>query len=219
MSARTTGRVVGALFLVQVLFAPLVYFRLLPPGNRATFLETAAPQAPQVRLAILLATLFGVVTIAIGVALWPIIRRHSERLAVAYVAMGLGCFALLGMENLLLRQMLALSTQYAAGEGREAIAALGPVVRESWRQAHYTTLMFAHGTGFLLHVILFRHSLVPRVIAGAGMAAALFSVAAVAGPLMGGTFRFAMMTPIAIVQLALILWLLVRGLRETAPAT
>ena len=219
MSARTTGRVVGALFLVQVLLAPVVYFRLLPPGNRATFLETAAPQAPQVRLAILLATLLGVVTIAIGVALWPIVRRQSERLAVAYIAMGLACFALLGMENLLLRQMLALSMQHVAGEGREAIAALGPVVRESWRQAHFTTLTFAHGTGFLLYFILFRFTLVPRVIAAAGMAAAFFSVVAVAGPLTGGTFRFAMMTPIAVVQLALILWLLVLGLREPSGAT
>jgi hypothetical protein len=218
MSARMTGRVMGTLFLAQVVFAPLVYFRLLPPGTRATFLETAAPHAAQVRLAVMLAALFGVLTVAIGLSAWPVFRRHSERFALTYVAAGLACFALLAMENLLLRQMLALSVQYATGQGREALVAIGPVLRESWRQAHYTTLVFAHGTGFLLYLILFRFSLVPRIIAGAGMAAALFSVFNVALPLMGGTFRFAMMLPIAVVQLALIGWLLARGLREPAAA-
>ena len=214
MSSRTTGRVMGALFLTQGLVTPLVYFRLLPPGNARTYLETAARQAPQVRLAILLATLLGVITILVGLVAWPVLRRHGERLALGYVVLATACFTLLAMENLLLRQMLVLSTQYVAGQGRDAIAAMGPVLRESWRQAHFTTLVFAHGTGFLLHLILFRSALVPRVLAGAGMAAALFSVANVAMPLMAGTFRVTTMMPIAVVQLALVGWLLARGLRD-----
>jgi hypothetical protein len=217
MTARTTGRAMGALFLAQVAIAPLVYIRLLPPGRDKTFLDTAAAAAPEVRLAVLLATVLAVISVAGGIVAWPLLRRFSERLALAYVFLCMASFALLAIENTFLRQMLALST-YATGEGRDVITAMGPVVRETWRQAHFANLVFAHAAGFTLHFILFRFALVPRVITAAGMAAALFAMVAVANPLMGGTFRAVTMAPVAVVQLGLIAWLLARGLRDTPTA-
>jgi hypothetical protein len=216
MSPRTTGRALGALFLAQVAIAAMVYMRLLPAGNGKGYLDTAAASAPEVRLAVLLATVLAVISVAGAIVAWPLLRRYSERLALAYVFLCLASFAHLAIENTLLRQMLALST-YAAGQGRDVIAAMGPVVRETWRQAHFANLVFAHAAGFMLHFILFRFALVPRVITGAGMAAALFAMVTVANPLMGGSFRAVTMMPVALVQLGLIVWLLVRGLRETSP--
>ena len=211
-SARSVGRLMGVLFLAQGAITPLIYFRLLRPGNGAQFLQTAAAHASEVRTALLLAFVSGLLTIGIALAAWPVLRRHSERHALAYVALAVTAFAALAMENLILRQMLAASEQAARGLGREALEALAPLMRESWRQAHFTTLLLAHATGLVLHLALLRFGLVPRIIPAAGVAAALFSMGAVAAPLLGGTFAFSSMGPIGVVQLALVGWLLVRGL-------
>jgi hypothetical protein len=220
MSARTTGRVMGALFLAQLAIVPMVYMRLLPPGNGRGYLDTAVANAPEVRLAVLLATLLAAVSVAGGIVAWPLLRRYSERLALAYLLLSAASFVHLAIENTLLRQMLALSTTYAAGQGRDVIAAIGPVVRETWRQAHFANLVFAHAAGFMLHFVLFRFALAPRVLTAAGMAAALFAMVSVANPLIGGTFKAVTMAPVAVVQLALIAWLIVRGLKESpAPAS
>lgn len=216
MSERTAGRIMGALFLAQVAVAATVYTRLLPPAHGREFLELAAPNAADMRLGILLATVLGVISIALAIVAWPVLRQRSERLALAYGALAVASFALLAMENLLLRQMLAMSLRYVAGEGREMLAAVGPTVRETWRQAHFTNLVFAHGAGFLLHLILFRFALVPRILAGAGMAASAWALVNVGMPLMGGTFTSSSLIPIALVQFAFITWLLARGLRAPA---
>ena len=217
-SARSVGRLMGVLFLAQGVLAPLIYFRLLRPGNGAQFLQTAAAHASDVRMALLLALVSGLLTIGIALTAWPVLRRHSERHALAYLALGVMAFAALSMENLILRQMLAASEQSARGLGREALEALAPMMRESWRQAHFTTLLLAHAAGLALHLALLRFRLVPRIVPAAGVAAALFSMGAVAMPLLGGTFSFSAMGPIGVVQLALVGWLLARGLDEKPEA-
>jgi hypothetical protein len=66
-SAKSVGRIVGGLLLAQGVIAPIVNFGLLagasaPPG----FLANAAGHAMQVRLAVLLWLVTGVLTTAIA---------------------------------------------------------------------------------------------------------------------------------------------------------
>ena len=210
-SASFAGRVFGALLLVQGALAPFINFRLLPPGNRTGFIDTAAAHAPQIRLALLLSFVMTGLTVAGAIVVWPVLRRHAPWMALAYLAVALIGFGALASENLALRQMLAMSEQVARGAGGEVLRAIAAVARETWRQAHFTTLLFGTAGVLLLHIVLFRARLVPRILAGAGMAASLLGMGAVATPLFGGVAPLGLVAPMGFVQLALTGWLLARG--------
>jgi hypothetical protein len=205
----------GLALLVQVLLAPPVYFVWLRPVTAPDFLANAAGSAFQIRAALLLAFVPGVMTLGIAIAALPVFRRHSERFAFAYLALSTVGLATLAMETLATRNLLLLSQEYAnAGAAAELLQTLGHMARSTWISVHCTNLVVAHGTVFVLYLILFRHALVPRALAGFGMAASLLSTTVVAMPLLGYGFSFRLIMPTALSALVLIVWLLARGLSE-----
>jgi uncharacterized protein DUF4386 len=214
-SAKSVGRIIGLMFLVQMLLAPLVYLRLMRPVTAPGFLTSAAGSALQIRVAVLLTFGLGALTLAIAITATPVFRRYSERMALAFLALSIVGLATLAMESLAIRNMLSLSQEYAkAGAANELLLTLGGIARSTWYGAHFTNLMIAHGTGFVFYCILFRFALVPRALGVFGMAATLLSITAVAMPLLGYRFVFLMLIPVALSQLGLMPWLIVRGLQE-----
>ena len=211
-SEKRTGRVVGLVLLVQVLVAALVYPRLLVPLSSTDFLASAAPHALQVRVAVLLTLLSGAMTFVAAIIAWPVVRRRSERMALIYVALGAVGLATLASESVALRNMLSLSLEAArAGVPSDVLQTLGRVARSTWLGAHFTNLVVAHTTALFLFAILFRFALVPRALAGAGVAASAVSTSAVIMPLVGVRFQFLLIAPVAVSTLALIVWLIARG--------
>jgi hypothetical protein len=71
-SAKGAGRVIGALFLIQV------YIVMLRPVTALGFLATAAGSAFQVRLAVLLSLGLGALT-QLALVFWLLTRRFEER--------------------------------------------------------------------------------------------------------------------------------------------
>jgi hypothetical protein len=119
------------------------------------------------------------------------------------------------MESMAMRNMLSLSQEYAkAGAAIEPLQTLAGLARSTAFAAHHTNLMVAHGTVFMLYVILHRFALVPRALAAFGMAATLVSTTAVTMPLLGYRLVFLLVMPAALSNLGLILWLIVRGFEE-----
>jgi hypothetical protein len=222
-SEKNTGRVVGLVLLTQALIAPLIYIRLLPPLSSADYLATAAPNALQVSVALLLTLLMGALTIAVAITTWPVVRRRSERMALLYVALSAVGLATFASESVALRNMLALSLEVArSGATSDVLQTLGRVARSTWLGAHFTNLTVTHTTALFFFAILFRFRLVPRPLAGFGVATTLVSTPAVIMPLLGVPFRFALIAPLGVSTLGLVLWLLARGFdgspRPSAPA-
>jgi hypothetical protein len=143
-SAKSVGRIIGLMFLVQMLLAPLVYLRLMRPVTAPGFLTSAAGSALQIRVAVLLTFGLGALTLAIAITATPVFRRYSERVALAFLALSIVGLATLAME----------------------------------------------------------------------MAATLLSITVVTMPLLGYRFVFLMLIPVALSQLGLMPWLIVRGLQE-----
>lgn len=215
-SARNAGRTIALALLVQVLLAPAVYFRWMRPATSSDFLANAAASADSVRLGMLVTFVLGAMTIVASLTAFPIIRKHSERLALAYVGMGLIGFATLMADTVSLRNLLALSIEFAKpGAQTDILQTMATVGRANWISAHYTNLTVAHGTVFLFFVILFRFALVPRVLAALGLAASALSTTTVASMLLGYPIPFSRgVMPMAIMTLVLIAWLLFRGLAD-----
>ena len=217
ISARRTGRVVGALFLIQAVLATPVYIVLLRPVTSLGFLVTASGSAFQVRLALLLSLGLGGLTLAIAIVSLPIVRRYSEKMGLTFLALSIINVSTLALESIVLRSMLSLSLEYGR-TGAGELQTLGTLAHATWVMAHHTNVTVAHAAVFVFNLILFRFALVPRVLAALGMAATLLSTTAVALPLLGFPFVFLLIMPTALTQLVLMLWLLIRGFEEPQPA-
>jgi len=137
-------------------------------------------------------------------------------MALWLLALATAAFALSAVENSHVMSLLSLSEAYAkANDADRAIfQALRGVVASSRNWAHYLGLIVAGCTLFVLYGALLRFKLVTRILAALGLGAVVLQIIAVSMPLFGHNVVFPMLAPLGLTQLALALWLLVKGLPE-----
>jgi len=215
---RFESRWLAALLLGQMVLGPIANFVLLDPAFKGAggFLVNAAPHATSLSSAVLLTIALAVISAGVAVVLWPVLRPRSERMALLLAMLATAVIALSGLENAGLLSMLSLSQAYvAAGAPDEALyQALRGVVGAHRNWAHLLQLLAGGGTLLLMYAALYRFSLVPRWLAGFGVLAAVSQMIAVAKPVYGGWVIFPMLAPLGLAHLALVVWLLWKGLRD-----
>jgi hypothetical protein len=217
-SAKNAGRVMGILLFVQAIIGSTVNFGLLgstimgPPG----FLINAAQYPNRMSIAALLLIAAGFVSVGISVTVFPIFRRYTIRGALAYLVLAGSGLALIAVEASAIMSMLTISQQYttAAGSDAREFETVGTVVRYLRYWAHYPNLIVGSGTLFLVYGIMFRFSLVPRILAGVGMAMIALQMFGLSLPFFGYPVNFYLLTPMGIMHLLLTFWLIVKGFRE-----
>jgi hypothetical protein len=209
------GRIVGGLLLAQMLLAAFVNFTLFgpviaPPG----WIVNAADRQFEISLSVVLGIAAEAIWLVIAIALYPTIRRCSERHAVAFVALAAAAFALCVVENGRLLSMLSLSQAYAAAAEteRQGFEALRGVVGAARNWAHFTHLAVTGLTITAFTAALWRFALVPRALAAVGMAAAALQVVTVSLPVFGRGVIFGLLAPLGLAMLATTMWLLAKGL-------
>jgi hypothetical protein len=221
-TAQKAGRIAGVLILAQMIGGYLTNFGLIapvfaPPG----FLVNASPHALRVGVSALLGIVVGAFATALAITVWPVFKKHSERMALAFLALAIAALALAVVENGRLMSLLSLSQAYAASGGADpaAFEGLRGVVAASRNWAHFTHLIVGGSTFFVLYATTFRFALLPRALAVFGMAAVAVQIATVSLPLLGGHVIFPLLAPAGIAHLALALWLLTKGFADKVPAT
>ncbi len=176
------------------------------------FLTNAAGSATQVRAAVLLTFVLGGLTLAAALVAWPVLRRHSERMALLFLSLGVAGLAAQAVEAAATRDMVSMSLLYAKPDApKELFGPLGALARSTWTSTHFMNLAFGHVKAFVFFFIVFRFALVPRVIGGLGIAATLLSMTAATIPLLGYPFSYALIGPAGLMQIVLSLWLTVKG--------
>jgi hypothetical protein len=221
-TAKNAGRIAGALILVQGIGGYIVNFALIAPATAPPgFLVNAAPHALRVGMTALLGIFMGAFATAIAITVWPVFKKHSERMALSFLALAVAALALAVVENGRLMSMLSLSQAYAATGAADpaAFEGLRGVVAASRNWAHFTHLIIGGSTFFVLYATTFRFALIPRAIAAFGMAAAALQMATVSMPLLGGHVIFPLLAPAGLANLALSVWLLAKGFADKSPAT
>lgn len=217
-SQRTAGRTVGWLLLAHLaagLMAPFIMLHplIVPPG----FLATAANHAGQVRTAVLLLFVGSALAVGIAIAAFPIVKRYSSAMALWLMALAITSFTLQAVDNGALLSMLSLSREYAAARSpqTDTFQALAVVVGAARKWAHYSFLLVIGSWIFLLHALLYRFRLVPRLLAGFGLIGSILQITGVTLPAMLGyapETRLAM--PLAPAYVALAVWLIIKGFDE-----
>jgi uncharacterized membrane protein YecN with MAPEG domain len=221
-SARRTAVVVGVLFL-SALTTNLIGSKLVESIIYAPdYLVSAYPNRIQVTAGLLLELIAALAVVGIPVMMFPILRKDSETIALGYLALRVIESATVFVGNAGPRSLLTLSQEYVRAGAPEApyFQTLGALFQAE-RYWAYPMLGVVFSFGALLfYYSLFRSRLIPRFISGWGLAGAVLLLIGLVVGMFGssaGVMVFA--APIALNELFLAIWLIVKGFSGSAAIT
>jgi len=155
-------------------------------------------------------------SVGIAIALYPVLRRHSEELALAAVVFRTIEAVMYTVAALVALSLPSISQKYAqaAASGRSQLQAIADALT-SMRQDAILAAVLAYITGAVIYYsVMYRARLIPRWLTGWGIAAALLLLTAC---LLAAFSRNAvtsytiLIVPIAAQELAFAAWLILRG--------
>ena len=214
-SAKSTGRIIGMMLLIQ-LAGLIVPFVLLLPLVSRDYLASAAGASSQIKVAVFLLFANCALTVGISIAAWPIFRQYSSALALLLVAVSVIMFSLQAVDNAHILSMLSLSERYVQGGGPEELfQALAAVVGSTRKWGHYSELLVIDAWIFLLYIFLYRFAIVPRALAVFGLLTVMLHFTGITLPLFLSYRSVTLMgATMALSHVAVALWLIVKGFAE-----
>lgn len=226
-ATRRTALVAGLFYLLTFVSIPTLV--LYEPARVSDFV-LGAGSTTGVLWGAFLEVLVGLAGIGTAVALFPVVRRQHEGLAIGFIASRSleAAMILTGVASMLALVALRRDLGVSAGGGdRSALLAVGAshVATYDWAFTLGQSLMPGLNA-LLLGTLLLRSGLVPRVLPLIGLVGAPIHLTAVVLTLFGvvdrvGTPTLLCALPIAVWELSLGVYLVVKGFRRTeltAPA-
>jgi hypothetical protein len=218
MSDRATARVVGSLFIVATVAGILAGAVQQPLIDPTDYLSTLSTHQSRLATGALLEVVMGVAVAGIVVALYPLLRRYSERLALGF-AIGRTIEVVTYATSVVgLLTVLSVSSDFVAAGAPEG-SALGPLAQallDGREWSTYTVQMIAFSlSAVLLNALLFRTRLVPRWLAGWGLVGAVLFLAVGPWVMFGlapfSTGQVLMVAPLAVQEMVFAVWLIAKG--------
>jgi hypothetical protein len=221
-SEQRTARVMGTWFLGTFLFSIPAFFFYGPILSQADYV-TGPGEDTQIGVGALLEILLAVSGIATAVVIYPIVRRVSQSVALAYIASRTVESILILVGVLSLMAVVALRQDLGATAGTNGT--LGEVARALVTLHEQTRLLGPQfcaglGNGILLGYLMWRSELLPRPMVAFGLIGGPLALFAGTGVLLGAWdnnagLPVALTAPEAIWELSLSVWLLVKGFRSS----
>ncbi len=173
---KNTGRIVGFLFLLATIaggWGTSIRGLSGARDNIIAFLNSVAENASQMKLAIGLDMLGSGIGVLIAIYLYPIIKKYSARLAIAYVGIGLVNFTIITISNVIHWSLISVGANYADTTASDAphFATLAIIHYEGYYFAHFLLLMCYAIGGSVLYYSLFKIKLIPLWLAVWGLLA------------------------------------------------
>lgn len=209
---KKAGRISGVLFLFTFI-SGVVIFQILqgPVLFSDDFLTSTAEHSNQIISSALLGILGGLASIIVATLLLPIFKRHSSYIAFLYLAFCILNFIALMLDNVSVLSMLELSNDYVANGNSDTMQVLGNLVYEKHHWTHYMYLLVSCFPVFVLYYGFYVSKIVPRVISIIGIFAVLLMFVQVLSSIFEHSISMNMMLPMGLIQLALPIWLLIKG--------
>ena len=208
------SRLLGALFLAGFLVygsgSALVVS--LVGGSGSGFLSTIPPVQSLLALGAFLMLLNTAVDIAKAVVFFPILERHSQRTALTYFAAIIVQVVFLSIGALAVLMIVPLA-QHGGDPGANTVAT---TLVEANQMAYQIGQMTLGVGATVLCVLLFRTRLVPRWLAISGLIGYPLHVAGTIAELFGVEIGLYLTLPGFFFELALPLWLLIKGFQKEA---
>lgn len=225
-SNKKTARIVGALMLLATATYMLGSGLLGSILTGPEYLTHIYPNRAQVVWGVLLEYIDAVAVVGIGVAIFPILKRHNEAIAISYVGTRIIECALLFVAGISLLSLIPLSQAYSqAGVLDSAYFQTIGALSVAQSDLAFQVAMLALGVGSIpFCILLYQSKLIPRPLSVLGLigyaALMLGTVAALFG-LINVTQGVGLLTvvPGGLFELIFPLWLIVKGFNSSAIAS
>jgi hypothetical protein len=223
-SSRRTARVTGALFIITFVTAiPAALLLYTPVLDDASYVVGAGADTG-VALGAFLEVLLIIANVGTAVALFPILKRQNEALALGYVTARLvECtFIAIGIVSLL--AVVTLRQDFAGVAGADAnsfvTAGTSLVAVHDWTFLLGPGFIVGVGNGLILGYLMYRSGLVPRGMAMLGLVAGPVLCAGGIAALFGviepdSALKSLAAAPEFVWELSLGIYLLVKGFRSS----
>jgi hypothetical protein len=221
---RKTALVAGVLYLATFLSSIPAVFLQGPVFDNPNFILGGGGTDTLVRFGALLDIVNGLTAIGTAVALYSVVKRQHEGLAIGFVASRLFEAATLFIGIVCVFAIVTLRQTGAAGAGADPATLV--TIQRSFLAARDWS--FVLGTGvpalnaFLLGTLMYRSHLVPRAIPVLGLIGAPLFTSWIVGYIFGITdggsaWHAIAVAPIFFWELSLGLWMTFKGFRKEAP--
>jgi hypothetical protein len=217
-SRRAYSAVIGALF-VSAFFLYGIGFGLVTSVTGApASLATIAAHQLTLTIGGFLMLLNSVAVVGLGVLFFPILAKHGQRTAVAYLTARIveGVFLAVGVLSLLMLLPLG-QLGVDAGEASGGWATgLGSLLTQSNTMAYQIAMLSLGFASLFMCALLFRTGLTPRFLAAWGFIGyAIFMTGAIA-EIFGIHIGVVLSIPGGLFELAVGLWLIFKGFQPAA---
>ena len=223
---RKTAMIVGVLFIIATIAGLIGAIFIGPILDDPEYLVNTSAHENEVALVALLYLIMGVALVGIAVMIFPILKNVNEGLALAYVGFRtLECVIVIVVTMSLL-SLLTLSQEYVGAEALDATSfeTQGAILlaQQEWS---YIPAGIVFGLGCLMvYYLLYQSKLVPRPLSAWGfIGGTLILVTAVLGAFgvisSLDTPSILLNLPIAVLEMVLAVWLIVKGFNPSAIAS
>ncbi len=214
----------GALFLVSYcgVFIGSVFLDIL---NAPDYLINIFPNKIQVIIGVLFELVNDAVVVGIAVLLFPLLKKHSESIALWYVGFRIIEAAMFIVGKVSALSLITLSQEYIAAGAPDASSfqALGALALAGRYWAGEMAAIFFILGALIFYSLLYQSKLLPRFISVWGLIAVALLITAkgLGVPDLTQSFHPAMILyfPIVLNELFLAIWLIVKGFNSSAIAS
>ena len=223
---RKTAIIAGTLLIIAT-FASILSNLFLKSVHSSDYLVEISANGNQVTAGALLMVIAAVTSASIAISLYPVLKKYSEGLALGAVGFRLieGVFYIVGILGLVL--LLTLSQEFVQAEMPDASVyqILGTLLLAGREWVGFGIAPTAFGLGSLMYYsVFYQTELIPRWLSGWGLAAAVLCMVASVSVMSGlisplSTIHIVLNLPIALQEMVLAVWLIVKGFNPSAIAS
>jgi len=222
---RKNATTVGVLFIIATVFlfiGEAIYGPYLTSPN---YLELAYPNRITATLGMLAEFACILAIPLIPVFLYPVLRQHSQTMALAYIIFRFFEAILFLMEEINELALINISQQYlASGTADAAYFVNYGMSLQSWNSWNFLFYLLVFGIGGLFfYTALYQSKLAPRFISVWGLIAAtsilissILNFLEISLGLDPMTFQLIFVAPIAIQEMVMAVWFIAKGFNTSA---
>ena len=218
---RNTARIVGALFIIGTVAGILSVVFTRPILNDQDFLIKVSVNENQIITGTLFVLIMGLALAMVPVLMFPIFKKHSEALALGAVvfrgALETVTYIAIALSWLLL---ITLSQEYVKAGSPDAsyFQTLGIFLLATVDWISQTlAIVFSLGS-LMIYYLFYQSKLIPRWLSVWGLIGAILYLATPLLGMFGSELGF-LMAPLALQEMVLAIWLIVKGFNPSAIAS
>jgi hypothetical protein len=218
--------IAGVLFIIATV-ASLLSLPFIAPINASNYLVDVSANGNQVIIGALFLFIAAAASAGIAISLYPILKKYNQGLALGSVGFRIieGMLGIVGVICLLLLTTLSQEFVKAGAPDSSYFQTLGALIVAVRDWMGDVAGLLAFGLGALMYYYIFYQTkLVPRWLSGWGLIGIILIIVTgmlvmfrVIGPM--STTQVVLAVPIAVQEMVLAVWLIVKGFNSSAIAS